>query len=614
MALNDIILDEKRWITIAEEARLLIPSFSRDWTDHNVHDPGITFLELFAWLEEIQRYRLNRTSAAIRGRFFALVGVQPKGSQPAVAVVEFKWPKQPAPPPYVLIPSATPLSITAHLDLAFETIRDSYLVGSEIDAVETRAGERHIDRTKANQDPSGHFDAFDGDPKPGDSLIVSFAPFITAPEISLAFAVFDSDLAPVSSLRLPIPSVQLQWEYEAAGRWQPLNGVRDTTAALTLSGFVRFTTPLQPISRVRATIAEGHYEIPPRLATIRLNTLEVRQTAHVVSLDLDPGTGFPDQQRILPHLPLRSDPPPVIQVGPAGGLEDWTRVDDFSDSDSNSKHYTLDQETGEIALGNGLNGKIPQPAQRIVVKDFRYTEGAQGNLSPGMNWRLAAPPEAATAVGTNPLPCISGKDAESPEETELRARKQFRQSIRAVTAEDFETLARQTPGLRVSRAKALPGWNPQCHQVDNAGDVTVVVLPAARPGDSPVVEPSSGFLETITRHLQSARLVANRVHVIGPAFVPLDISVTVTLKKTADPANVERDVGQSLQDFLAPNQWPFGRSIFPSEIHQRLMSVAGVAYISEVKINGSSNPKKLGPTQLPGVVTVTQMPGGVRDV
>lgn len=53
MALNTMNLDDKRWSTIVEEARLLIPSFSRDWTDHNVHDPGITFLELFAWLEEI---------------------------------------------------------------------------------------------------------------------------------------------------------------------------------------------------------------------------------------------------------------------------------------------------------------------------------------------------------------------------------------------------------------------------------------------------------------------------------------------------------------------------------------------------------------------------------
>jgi uncharacterized phage protein gp47/JayE len=613
MALNNIILDDKRWITIAEEARLLIPSFSRDWTDHNVHDPGITFLELFAWLEEIQRYRLNRTSATIRNRFFSLVGIQPAGPQPAVAVVEFDWHNQTT-QHYVLIPAATPLNITAHLDILFETITDTCLVDSAIQAVETQEGERTLDRTAANRDGAGHFDTFGQSPSPGDSLIITFSPGITAPAIALAFRVFDSDLAPVPAGRLPIPSAQLQWEYETAGRWQPLTSIRDTTAALTLSGLVTFTTPLQLITRVRATIAGGRYEIPPCLAAIRLNALEVRQTARVVNLDLEAGTGLPDQQQTLPHLPLRENPTPIIQVGSPAGLEDWSPVEDFSDSDSASKHYTFDPATGEIAFGNGFNGEIPQSAQRIVVKDFRYTEGVRGNLSPGMTWRLAAPPQAATAVGTNPLPCIGGKDAESSAETELRARKQFRRSIRAVTAADFETLARQTPGLRVARAKALPGCNPQCPEVDNAGDVTVVVLPATRPGNPPAVEPSPGFLATVTRQLQSARLVANRVHVIGPSFVDLDITVTVTLKKTAAPANVRRDVDQSLRGFLAPNQWPFGRSIFPSEIHQRLMSVAGVAYISEVKINGSSNPKKLGPTQLPGVLTVTQKPAGVRDV
>ena len=133
MALININLDGKRWALIVEEARLLIPSFAPEWTDHNVHDPGITILELFSWLEEIQRYRLNRTSAPIRDRFFAMAGVLPAPAKPATALVEFK--PDGITQPYVLIPAKTALSLTSHPDIPYRTVRDSYLLAASIAAI-----------------------------------------------------------------------------------------------------------------------------------------------------------------------------------------------------------------------------------------------------------------------------------------------------------------------------------------------------------------------------------------------------------------------------------------------------------------------------------------------
>ena len=82
-------LDDKPFAKIFEDARSLIPSNTAEWTDHNVHDPGITFLDLFAWLAEIQQYRLDRTSAASYARFFSLMGLAPLDPQPAQVTVAF---------------------------------------------------------------------------------------------------------------------------------------------------------------------------------------------------------------------------------------------------------------------------------------------------------------------------------------------------------------------------------------------------------------------------------------------------------------------------------------------------------------------------------------------
>lgn len=53
-------LDDRGYADLLEEARALIPSLAPKWTNHNPSDPGITLVELFAWLTEMLIYRVNR--------------------------------------------------------------------------------------------------------------------------------------------------------------------------------------------------------------------------------------------------------------------------------------------------------------------------------------------------------------------------------------------------------------------------------------------------------------------------------------------------------------------------------------------------------------------------
>ena len=69
-------LDDRRWADLVDDARALIPRVAPRWTDHNVHDPGITFIELFAWLAEMQIYQLNRVGERHREVFGRLAGVR----------------------------------------------------------------------------------------------------------------------------------------------------------------------------------------------------------------------------------------------------------------------------------------------------------------------------------------------------------------------------------------------------------------------------------------------------------------------------------------------------------------------------------------------------------
>src|SRR5436190_8033050 len=82
-------LDDRRWADLVEEGRAVVPLYAPEWSDHNVHDAGITFVELFALLAEMDIYQLNQIPDRHKRKFLALVGIHPEPPRPARTVVTF---------------------------------------------------------------------------------------------------------------------------------------------------------------------------------------------------------------------------------------------------------------------------------------------------------------------------------------------------------------------------------------------------------------------------------------------------------------------------------------------------------------------------------------------
>lgn len=68
-------LDDRRFDQLVEEVQTLIPKNFPDWTDRNPSDPGITLLELLAFLTEVAIYQNNRIPERTLEHFAGLVGV-----------------------------------------------------------------------------------------------------------------------------------------------------------------------------------------------------------------------------------------------------------------------------------------------------------------------------------------------------------------------------------------------------------------------------------------------------------------------------------------------------------------------------------------------------------
>ena len=110
-------LDDRRWADLVEEGRALIPVYGPEWTDHNVHDPGITLMELLAWIAEMDIYQLNQIPDRHRLKFLELIGVMPQPPRAARTVIRVK-----------LKDGAQPIPLPAGLEFA----------GIDLAGVETR--------------------------------------------------------------------------------------------------------------------------------------------------------------------------------------------------------------------------------------------------------------------------------------------------------------------------------------------------------------------------------------------------------------------------------------------------------------------------------------------
>jgi len=169
---------------------------------------------------------------------------------------------------------------------------------------------------------------------------------------------------------------------------------------------------------------------------------------------------------------------------------------------------------------------------------------------------------------------------------------------RAVTAEDFERLAlavNEAPDSfseeKIVRVKcifqrnlAIPSREAQIAEAP--GHVSVVIVPDRR------AHPSTDLLRRVKHALEPARLLTTRIHVVRPRFVTLSVVITLVARHGADPISLREEAVRRLETFFDPldggpdgKGWPFGRSVFVSEIYQLLDNVPGVDYVIR-----SSNP------------------------
>ena len=618
------------------EARALIPEYAPAWTDHNLHDPGVTLVELVAWLSESLLFQLDRVSAEKLRAFLRHVGVTPLPAGVAETVVAFR--QGPGSPTAVHLPSRFQVTDSAR-ELVFENsvplaVSPAWI---ELDAAEgtdravmvREANGARVDVTAANGAADRWFLPFGGSPHSGDALTIGFRdePLLPGEELNLHVwttswvddhaestrvagerAAWKED-CPDALIRGGHYWAETAWDYRAPDDWKPLKVMADETAALSRSGRVVLRGPVVPKTIdgrhwIRCRLAGGGYDCPPTLLLVAANAAVVRHAATAPAETLGESRGVPHEEFDLGARPVVAGTTHV-RLSVLGADDDWTEVAEWDRTGPDDPHYRLDPERGTITFGDGRRGRVPTATTTITARAFKVGGGPAGDVPAGRLSRLVG---AGALLGVlQPLPACGGMNAEPLTKAHGRALDMLAGPTRGVTAADLERLACETPGVPIGRVRALPGHHPSLGCLPAPGAVTIVVLP--RCGDPPV--PSVALLQEVRRYLERRRLLGSELHVVGPTYVPVTIEATLHAGPEA-PRELVSHAATALDRFLDPltggsdgRGWPFGRDVLESEVLAELSRLPGVRFVDGLTISGrkgtapSCGNLALCPTELP---------------
>ena len=218
----------------------------------------------------------------------------------------------------------------------------------------------------------------------------------------------------------------------------------------------------------------------------------------------------------------------------------WRCVEDLYACGPRDRVFTYDPVRETITFGDGEHGALLRRGEGAVLAaslTLSYCEG--GNIPGGENLTFAG-----DGLTVRNLAASGGAGQETAAQAQARLLRELNTTRKCVSAGDYERLARETPGLRVAAAKALPAFDPEEPTgVSRLPTVTVVAVPAGA-GERPL--PDRRFLAAVQARLDRLRPIGTRVKVIPPVYV--ELTVRVSLRGSED--GVERTLEEALRSFL----------------------------------------------------------------
>ena len=443
------------------------------WTLHAPVDPGITLVDLFAYLLDQRVYWLDQIPDALLRGIFRLLGDAPRHARPAAAV--FQLDDSAAPGPIDVVRAGARLALVGGTeDVVFTTGPELARLRVERVEVEVAGTDRTADVLRGRA-----VELFPSDGSPAAMrlglALRGIAPGIVGRSASLLLRLATSpQLAPqwvATDEALAVgPPAASTWSYRSTTGGTRSLTVDDGTGGFRRSGVIRFVVPADwepdappepdgvSVHSIHVTTEAATFTAPPRLLEVVPNVAVARHAARE-TLRSEPLGKQLDEWLPLPGLTIELGAPGRVLDEPGtirvrlrerdGQWHRWEATADLAFHGPGDRVFVVDRAAGVLRFGDGLTGRIPrlhpQGAQARARVRFQLGGGPSGNVGASLSW------EAENTVGLTARNVVSAEGGTEPE-TLVEARERIRASLtrrdRAVTPRDFESIAESTRGRR----------------------------------------------------------------------------------------------------------------------------------------------------------------------
>ncbi|MBD2120532.1 putative baseplate assembly protein [Trichocoleus sp. FACHB-262] len=389
-------LDDRTFKDLVDECLLRIPRYCPEWTHHNPSDPGVTLIELFAWLTDQMLLRFNQVPRRQYVAFLELLGINLQPPAPAHTVLSFyltrpqdiqrSIPTIPAGAEVATQRTETEMAIVFSTDqelpLGVPWIRHfltEETAANSPQQVRDRLSS-HWTRDNLGRWTGRQQAVFQSMPQAGDSFYLVFD---GAEPLDGAILALTIEGEPAGSTGINPNRPPRCWEAWNGEQWQSvlLKEDDDGTRGFSFNdvdrrgqnGLSEADVILHlPLVWAPVTFA-GYYGrwlrcscLPsdterfsrsPQLTTLFAQNLGGRalasQCARITNELVGESNGTPGQTFFLQSQGiLERQPGEYLQVTPPGEPPQcWTEVENFSASGPSDRHYTLDSRTGRIQFG-----------------------------------------------------------------------------------------------------------------------------------------------------------------------------------------------------------------------------------------------------------------------
>jgi len=608
-------LDDRRFQDLVNDAKRLVQQRCPEWTDHNVSDPGVTLIEVFAWMTDQLLYRLNRVPDRNYVKFLELIGVRLFPPTAARAPVTF-WLSAPQ-PENVTIPTGTEVATVrtgTQPGVVFSTIADLPIIACSLQRLASKVDAKSVrDHSDALALGTGFF-CFDSPPKPGDALLVGLSEAVPSNAVNLRFQ------CRIEGVGVDPNNPPLAWEAWTGEDWSACELETDSTGGLNRDGDVIVHVPAEHVPSVidrvragwlRARVTESQEYQPPYSASpeiLGLTAFTIGGTVNALNAELvheevvGTAEGVAGGRFELRQRPVvAAEKALTIEVAEADGWQEWTERPNFAASGPTDRHFVVDAVAGEIHFGPAVRtangtlqyyGAVPAKGAAIRVPLYRAGGGARGNVAArALSVLKASIPYIARVE--NRHAAQGGVDGEDIEAAKVRGPILLRTRDRAVTAEDFEHLCREA-APEIARVRCLTAGDGS-----DAGVVRVLLVPAAPDAGGgrlafDQLVPSEETLEKVTRRLDEARIIGTRILVEPPIYRGLTVVARLKARPRSDPGRLQEAALDALFTYFHPiiggpdgNGWPFGRPVLAGEVYSALQRLRGTELVEEVRIFGA---------------------------